>query len=67
MAGEDQNTELKRSPLDALHRELGAKMVPFGGWEMPLSYGDGTLAEHMRTHTGQRYVSWLVSRSEHGM
>jgi len=37
---------LRHSPLDALHRELGAKMVPFGGWEMPLSYPAGTLAEH---------------------
>lgn len=34
------------SPLDATHRALGAKMVPFGGWDMPLSYPDGTLAEH---------------------
>jgi aminomethyltransferase len=40
-------TEHRRSPLDALHRELGAKMVPFGGWEMPLSYGTGTIAEHL--------------------
>ncbi|MCU1448738.1 MAG: gcvT [Acidimicrobiales bacterium] len=37
---------LRLSPLDAEHRGLGAKMVPFGGWEMPLAYGDGTLAEH---------------------
>jgi glycine cleavage system T protein (aminomethyltransferase) len=36
-----------RSPLDAAHRRLGAKMVPFGGWEMPLAYPDGTLAEHL--------------------
>lgn len=36
----------RRSPLDAAHRALGAKMVPFGGWEMPLSYPAGTLAEH---------------------
>lgn len=35
------------SPLDAAHRALGAKLVPFGGWEMPLSYTSGTLAEHM--------------------
>ena len=34
------------SPLDAAHRALGARMVPFGGWEMPLSYPAGTLAEH---------------------
>jgi glycine cleavage system T protein (aminomethyltransferase) len=37
----------RTSPLDATHRELGARMVPFGGWEMPLSYPAGTLAEHM--------------------
>lgn len=37
---------MKQSPLDAAHRALGAKMVPFGGWEMPLSYADGTVAEH---------------------
>lgn len=37
---------MKRSPLDAVHRELGAKMVPFGGWEMPLEYS-GTIDEHL--------------------
>ena len=36
----------RHSPLDAVHRSLGARMVPFGGWDMPLSYPDGTLAEH---------------------
>jgi aminomethyltransferase len=36
-----------RSPLDAVHRQLGARMVPFGGWEMPLEYPTGTIAEHM--------------------
>ncbi|MEZ5244016.1 MAG: glycine cleavage system aminomethyltransferase GcvT [Acidimicrobiales bacterium] len=36
----------RRSPLHDAHVALGAKMVPFGGWEMPLSYADGTLAEH---------------------
>jgi glycine cleavage system T protein (aminomethyltransferase) len=42
---------LKRSPLDTVHRALGAKMVPFGGWEMPLAYGSGTLAEHRACRT----------------
>ena len=37
---------LSTSPLDGAHRALGAKMVPFGGWDMPLSYPAGTLAEH---------------------
>ena len=40
------------SPLDAVHRSIGAKMVPFGGWDMPLSYADGTLAEHRACRHG---------------
>ncbi|MCX7620626.1 MAG: glycine cleavage system aminomethyltransferase GcvT [Acidimicrobiales bacterium] len=43
---------LRRSPLDRAHRSLGAKMVPFGGWEMPLSYAEGTLAEHNECRHG---------------
>lgn len=35
------------SPLDAAHRRLGAKMVPFGGWEMPVAYESGTIEEHL--------------------
>lgn len=42
---------MKFSPLDAQHRALSAKMVPFGGWEMPLAYADGTLAEHAACRT----------------
>jgi glycine cleavage system T protein (aminomethyltransferase) len=38
---------LKSSPLSDAHRRLGARMVGFGGWEMPLSYPSGTLHEHM--------------------
>jgi aminomethyltransferase len=37
---------MKFSPLDAQHRLLNAKMVPFGGWDMPLAYSTGTLIEH---------------------
>jgi aminomethyltransferase len=37
---------LQHSPLDDRHRLLGAKLVPFGGWEMPIQYPSGTLAEH---------------------
>lgn len=40
------------SPLDAVHRGLGAKMAPFGGWEMPIAYPSGTLAEHAACRTG---------------
>ena len=42
---------LRTSPLDAAHRALGAKMVPFGGWDMPLAYGEGTIAEHTACRT----------------
>ncbi len=44
--------DLKRSPLDAAHRSLGAKIVPFGGWDMPLAYPAGTLAEHRACREG---------------
>jgi aminomethyltransferase len=36
---------LRRTPLDHVHRELGARMVPFGGFDMPVSYA-GILKEH---------------------
>lgn len=42
---------LRTSPLDAAHRALGAKMVPFGGWDMPLAYPEGTIAEHKACRT----------------
>lgn len=42
-------TELKRTPLHDLHRELGAKMVPFAGYEMPVQYPLGILKEHQHT------------------
>jgi len=38
-------TELRRTPLYSLHRELGAKLIDFGGWEMPVQYA-GILEEH---------------------
>lgn len=43
---------MRFSPLDAQHRALGAKMVPFGGWDMPLAYPSGTLAEHAACRNG---------------
>jgi aminomethyltransferase len=42
---------VRHSPLDAEHRRLDAKIVPFGGWEMPLQYPTGTLAEHRACRT----------------
>ncbi|MGE3956303.1 MAG: glycine cleavage system aminomethyltransferase GcvT [Vicinamibacterales bacterium] len=40
------DTPLKKTPLNARHRALGARMVPFGGWDMPVEY-TGITAEHM--------------------
>ena len=42
---------LKRTPLYDLHRELGARLVPFAGYEMPVQYPTGILAEHYQTRT----------------
>ena len=40
---------LKRTPLYDLHVALGARMVPFAGWEMPVQYPLGVLGEHLHT------------------
>lgn len=42
-------TALRRTPLYDLHIELGARMVPFAGWEMPVQYPMGVLGEHLHT------------------
>jgi aminomethyltransferase len=42
-------TPLKQTPLNAAHRRLGARMVDFGGWDMPVQYPAGTVEEHLRT------------------
>jgi aminomethyltransferase len=48
-------TPLKKTALNATHRALKAKMVDFGGWDMPVEYpcpGGGLIAEHMAVRTG---------------
>ena len=59
--------KLRRTPLYALHLELGGKMVPFAGYEMPVQYPAGVLKEHLHTrasaglfdvsHMGQAFLS----------
>jgi aminomethyltransferase len=53
-------TELKRTPLNATHRALGARMVEFGGWDMPVEYS-GISDEHLavRTRAGVFDVSHM--------
>ncbi len=50
-AADTAASPLRVSPLHASHLELGAKMVPFGGWEMPLAYPSGTVSEHRTCRT----------------
>ena len=45
------DTSLLTTPLNALHIELGAKMVPFAGYSMPVQYPMGLMAEHAHTRT----------------
>jgi aminomethyltransferase len=58
---------LRRTPLHALHLELGGKMVPFAGYDMPVQYPAGILKEHLHTrekaglfdvsHMGQAFLA----------
>ena len=41
--------ELRKTPLHSTHVALGAKMVPFGGWDMPVQYPDGIVKSHLHT------------------
>src|SRR5712692_10611102 len=56
-------TELRKTPLNGLHRRLGAKMVNFGGWDMPVEYpsSGGLIAEHkaVRSSVGVFDVSHM--------
>lgn len=67
MAGAPAAEEtLRTTPLDAEHRRLGARMVPFAGYSMPVHYKDGIIAEHKQTreaaglfdvsHMGQAFL-----------
>uniref|UniRef100_UPI0037CA9133 glycine cleavage system aminomethyltransferase GcvT n=1 Tax=Roseovarius salis TaxID=3376063 RepID=UPI0037CA9133 len=44
-------SELRKTPLHALHAELGARMVPFAGYEMPVQYQLGVMKEHQHTRS----------------
>src|SRR5258707_213642 len=58
--------ERKKTPLWASHRQLGAKLIDFGGWDMPVSYPAGTIKEHKAvreavglfdvSHMGEAYL-----------
>ncbi len=55
LARDDQSSpqsQLKRTPLHALHVARGGKMVPFAGYDMPVQYLSGVLREHLHTRNG---------------
>ncbi|SCX98545.1 glycine cleavage system aminomethyltransferase GcvT [Rhizobium sp. NFACC06-2] len=47
----DDTAALKTTPLHSLHISLGARMVPFAGYDMPVQYPAGVLKEHLQTRT----------------
>ena len=59
-------SDLKQTALHAKHKALGAKMVPFAGYDMPVQYPMGVLKEHIHTrekaglfdvsHMGQVFI-----------
>ena len=71
-------SELKRTQLYDIHVAAGAELVDFGGWEMPIQYPSGIIAEHLYTrqvlslihiclHLGAVYdpVQVLLYRCDH--
>ena len=56
-----QSNGLRTTPLTSLHIELGARMVPFAGYSMPVQFSEGIIAEHLhtRTHAGLFDVSHM--------
>ena len=50
----ERSSELRKTSLNALHRKLGARMVNFGGWDMPVEYpaSGGLIAEHKAVRNG---------------
>ena len=48
---------LKKTPLYELHRELGAKLTEFAGYEMPVQYSLGILGEHQHTRTKAGFLT----------
>ena len=53
---------LKQTPLNAVHRAAGAKMVDFGGWDMPVNYGSQIEEHHaVRRDAGMFDVSHMLA------
>ena len=64
-------SELRSTPLHGLHAELGARFVPFAGWEMPVQYPLGVMKEHQHTRAAAglfdvSHMGQVVLRAESG-
>ena len=61
------DTGSKRTPLYDVHCQLHARIIPFGGWDMPVSYS-GIIEEHLRvrSHAGLFDVSHMGEVEIHG-
>src|SRR5579859_5094217 len=71
MLARDDIAPLKRTPLHGLHVSLGAKMVPFAGYEMPVQYATGVLREHLHTRQAAglfdvSHMGQIVLRAQSG-
>jgi aminomethyltransferase len=71
MLARDDQSQLKRTPLHALHVAHGGKMVPFAGYDMPVQYATGVLREHLHTRNAAglfdvSHMGQLVLRAESG-
>ena len=44
--------KVRKTALNAVHRKMGAKMVDFNGWDMPVEYPKGLIAEHLAVRSG---------------
>ncbi len=63
---------LRRTPLHSLHVDLGARMVPFAGYDMPVQYRPGVLKEHLHTRSDAglfdiSHMGQIVLRPRSGM
>ncbi len=67
-------TELRRTPLSEWHRGHGARMSAFAGWDMPIRYPEGVIAEHLRvrrqagifdvSHMGELEIRGPLARAD---
>ena len=54
------SNSLLTTPLDSLHRELGAKMVPFAGYLLPVHYPGGIIQEQFASQARQHWLALNV-------